>query len=235
MDVPHAPADDRYVEKQSGGLIPPQMNPRPRYSRDGPDGRVHPGSPAMLTIPLLCFFILGDVPRTLFGALATAGAVYVLVRIAASATVPTSRLAESADRCPKSSKRLAYPRLTGRSRPCCSRLRTSRPGRRWPPEAWRAGPPNAPPRAVRCRMQLSPLQSLLMSALLSQPGPAQAATRHRPGALLLIPVEGPRPHRPRLSPTRVPHAGGRPGTCQECPLSKPTSLPAAVPPCAVGG
>ncbi|MFD8232903.1 APC family permease [Streptomyces sp. NPDC059696] len=34
-------------------------------------------------------------PRALFGALATAGAVYVLVGIAASAAVPTSRLAES--------------------------------------------------------------------------------------------------------------------------------------------
>ncbi|MFD5448177.1 APC family permease [Streptomyces sp. NPDC003470] len=34
-------------------------------------------------------------PRALFGALATAGAVYVLVGVAASAAVPTSRLAES--------------------------------------------------------------------------------------------------------------------------------------------
>lgn len=34
-------------------------------------------------------------PRALFGALATAGAVYVLVGLAASAAVPTSRLAES--------------------------------------------------------------------------------------------------------------------------------------------
>lgn len=55
-----------------------------------------------VSTPLLYFFILGDVlgagvydPFALFGALLTAGLVYVLVGVVASAAVPTDELARS--------------------------------------------------------------------------------------------------------------------------------------------
>ncbi|CAM5725372.1 Putrescine transporter PotE [Streptomyces glaucescens] len=109
-------------------------------------------------------------PRALFGALATAGAVYVLVGIAASAAVPTDRLAASSGpllevvkeaggvplllqrhRARRRRQRRPAHRdhgLPARLRHGPRRARSPRPSPGCCPDAVRLGPPSPPP---RCR------------------------------------------------------------------------------------